>query len=94
MRLRIKLLFFASLRELVGAGELEVSSAKNRITVKEAVDLIETVDKETRKIILERISKNKIKIIVDGELIDNTEIDSIYLRDGCALAFLPPMGGG
>ncbi|MEM2110006.1 MAG: MoaD/ThiS family protein [Candidatus Odinarchaeota archaeon] len=92
--IRVKLFFFASIREMVGRSELDISAAGNKLTVKELLELINHISFADKRKIFEEIVQRRIKLIINGKTVNNIQVDKIYLEDGDQLVFLPPFGGG
>jgi MoaD family protein len=92
--MKLKLLFFASIRELTGVKELEVNFEKDKLSVEEVINLIKPFDDQVKKDIFQKISHNRLRIILNGNSISNKEIKNISVKNEDQLAFLPPVGGG
>ena len=94
VHIRVKLIFFASIREIVGKSEINITANDNKLTVKELLELINHLNSADKRKIFEEIVQKRIKLILNGKTLNNTQLDNIYIEDGDQLVFLPPFGGG
>ena len=82
----IKLVFFASLREELGCGSLEMELNRPlRLS-----DLIKQLEEKKGKHWGKVLARESVKIAINQEIVINDE----FLTDGCEVAFLPPVTGG
>ncbi|MDA8196429.1 MAG: MoaD/ThiS family protein [Actinomycetota bacterium] len=77
----VKLLFFASLREIVGSRSIEVP--------------VDDLDEIIRQLIFDYGSEFEAQLKTSRIWIDGNEASQEQiLKDGCEVAFLPPVSGG
>lgn len=88
---RVFLKFYTTLREKLGC-EVEVSAT----TVKAAIEKAIGNRDDVRKMLFEKPSKIKgyFVITVNSEIVDNSAISKIKLRDGDIIHIFPPVSGG
>ncbi|MBC10035.1 MAG: molybdopterin converting factor subunit 1 [Gammaproteobacteria bacterium] len=82
----IKLVFFASLREELGCGSLQVEF-KEQLRLS---DIIKQLEEKKGKHWGEVLGGEAVKIAINKEI----ALDDELLSDGCEVAFLPPVTGG
>jgi molybdopterin synthase sulfur carrier subunit len=80
---QIKVLFFASLREQVGTGEMTLKAGN-------LAELFAQLEIQLGKQALQTLKADNIRIAVNQDLIDN----ETTLSEGDEVAFLPPVTGG
>lgn len=80
---QIKVLFFASLREQMGTGELSLQ-ARN------LTELFTQIELQLGAQALQTLKAENIRIAVNQDLIE----DEVTLAAGDEVAFLPPVTGG
>lgn len=89
---RVILKVYTTLRNRLGFSEIEVE-AKN---LKDAIYFIVSKNQEIEKILME--NKNKVKgyfvITINSEVIDNSRITNVKLKDGDIINIFPPVAGG
>jgi molybdopterin synthase sulfur carrier subunit len=83
----IKVLFFASLREEVGCGELDVEAAN----VTNVADVLCTLRETLSTAAMQALEQDNVRIAVNQQLIVETDMP---LKSGDEVAFLPPVTGG
>ena len=82
----IKLVFFASLREELGCGSIEMEFEEPvRLS-----DIIKHLEEKKGKLWGEVLASESVKVAINKEIVVNDEL----LSDGCEIAFLPPVTGG
>ena len=81
---QITVLFFASLREDVGCGELKVEAAC-------VADVLSALRKTLNPTAMQALEQDNVRIAVNQQLI--VETDTV-LKSGDEVAFLPPVTGG
>ncbi len=80
---QIKVLFFASLREQIGIGELTLKAGN-------LAELFAQIEIQLGNQALQTLKAENIRIAVNQDLIDN----ETTLSEGDEVAFLPPVTGG
>ena len=80
---QIKVLFFASLREQIGTGELTLKAGN-------LAELFAQIEIQLGNQALQTLTADNIRIAVNQDLIDN----ETTLNEGDEVAFLPPVTGG
>ena len=85
----IKILFFASLRELFGKESIEMSINESKVKNVEQLLIFLTENNEDPWLKLVEMRKN-LRVAVNHEIVD---LDT-PVRQGDEVAFLPPITGG
>lgn len=89
---RVIIKLYTTLRQKIGKSEIELESK----TLKEALEKIIQKNYELRDIIFEK--KGKVKgyfvITINSDVIDNSKISRIRLKDGDIINIFPPVSGG
>lgn len=80
---QIKVLFFASLREQIGTGELTLKAGN-------LAELFAQIEIQLGNQALQTLKADNIRIAVNQDLIDS----ETTLSEGDEVAFLPPVTGG
>ncbi len=80
---QIKVLFFASLREQIGTGELTLKAGN-------LAELFAQIEIQLGTQALQTLKADNIRIAVNQDLIDS----ETTLSEGDEVAFLPPVTGG
>jgi molybdopterin synthase sulfur carrier subunit len=80
---QVRVLFFASLREEVGYGEVQVNACNTN-------DLLEVLALQLSPQAMLALSQDNVRIAVNQQLIEG----NVALADGDEVAFLPPVTGG
>ncbi|MEE4281248.1 MAG: molybdopterin converting factor subunit 1 [Pseudomonadales bacterium] len=80
---QIKVLFFASLREQMGTGELTLKAGN-------LAELFAQIEIQLGNQALQTLKADNIRIAVNQDLIEN----ETTLSEGDEVAFLPPVTGG
>ena len=80
---QVRVLFFASLREEVGCGEVQVDACDTN-------DLLERLALQLSPQAMLALSQDNVRIAVNQQLIEG----NVALADGDEVAFLPPVTGG
>ncbi|WEU41117.1 MAG: MoaD/ThiS family protein [Candidatus Odinarchaeum yellowstonii] len=79
----------------MGESEVAVELPGARYKLQQLLDLITSTRlKKARKILLEQINKGRIKIVINGRLVNSAQLNEFQLEDGDRIVFLPPFGGG
>jgi molybdopterin synthase sulfur carrier subunit len=95
--LKVKVHFFAAVRELVGLRE-ETLELPNGGTVRSLLDLlVEKHGQDLRNYIYDAKSdelRRSLQILVGDRPTSALNGLSTVLTDGCVLAIIPPVGGG
>jgi len=96
--MRIKIKFYAILREMAGKKELEIDLDRDNATVREIIDAIkpEIGEKAYDKIIrFWFVEKGpRITILLNGRNIVHLDGLETKVKDGDTLDIFPPAGGG
>lgn len=89
---RVILKVYTTLRNRLGFSEIEVEGR----TLKDVIYFIISKKPEVEKILME--DKNRVKgyfvITVNSEVIDNSKITKVKLKDGDIINIFPPVAGG
>ncbi len=80
---QIRVLFFASLREEIGTGEISLNAGN-------LAEVFTQIEVQLGTQARESLQADNIRIAVNQDLIDN----EVALGDGDEVAFLPPVTGG
>lgn len=94
--MKVKIQYFASVRELVDRRE-EVMEVPLGTTVKGLLDvLVATHGEKLKEYLFNNTGSPRphLQFILDEKPITETGGYSTVLTDGCALAVIPPVGGG
>jgi molybdopterin converting factor subunit 1 len=83
MSAQVRVLFFASLREEVGCGEVQVTACNTN-------DLLKALASQLSPDAMLALSQDNVRIAVNQQLIES----SAALANGDEVAFLPPVTGG
>ena len=95
--MKIKVKFFARLREITGVPEITLNFEKKQLTVKEVIEALIRQYHEMRNELLFQKSfelKPIYKLMVDGQNISNRTGLSHPVQEGSVLRFFPPVYGG
>lgn len=96
--MRIKIKFYAILREMAGKKELDINLDRNSATVREIIEAIkpEIGEKAYDKIIqFWYVEKGpRITILLNGRNIVHLDGLETKVKDGDTLDIFPPAGGG
>ena len=95
--MRVKVKFFASIREITGKKEEDVEVPDNT-TVEELIEILSSkygrefsdyvYDERTGK------PRDHLQFLIDGRSASTLQGLKTRLRDGCNFAIIPPVGGG
>ena len=95
--MKIKVKFFARLREIAGVPEITLNFEKEQLTVKDVIEALITQYHEMRNELLFQKAfelKPIYKLMVDGQDISNRTGLSHPVKEGSVLRFFPPVYGG
>ncbi|MHC1601411.1 MAG: ubiquitin-like small modifier protein 1 [Candidatus Nezhaarchaeales archaeon] len=93
--MKIKVKFFALIREIAGAKELEIEVKESMRVIDLLEELANMLSEKFRDYVFEgnEVSKSLI-ILVNGKGISEMKGLETELRDGDEVALLPPVSGG
>ncbi|MBS7645000.1 MAG: ubiquitin-like small modifier protein 1 [Candidatus Bathyarchaeia archaeon] len=95
--MKVKVKFFASLREITGKREEEIEVPENT-TVEGLIEILSSrYGKEFSDYVYdERVGKPRdyLQFLIDGRSASTLQGLKTRLRDGCNFAIIPPVGGG
>jgi len=97
IKLKVNVRFFATLREIAGRREEEVELSSGS-TVGDLLNrLVELHGSRFREYVMDETtgtSRGHLLFLVDGTSISSLEGLKTRLTEGCAVAIMPPVGGG
>lgn len=97
--LKIKVLFFTTLREIIGKREETIDLlVDDKITINTVLNVLkERYDKPFEDYVFDPKTqqvRGHIQFLINGKSISHINEMEIELKDGNVLAILPPVGGG
>ncbi|PDM26750.1 molybdopterin synthase sulfur carrier subunit [Candidatus Bathyarchaeota archaeon B24-2] len=94
--LKVKVLLFAALKELIGKGRLDLTFDRD-LTLKDLMmDLSERYGKKFYNYLFDEYGRFRgyIRFFINEEPVKTSEIGEINLKDGDVVAIIPPVSGG
>lgn len=94
--MKVKVLLFAALKDLVGKGRLHLTFDRE-LTLKDLmINLSERYGKKFYNYLFDEYGRFRgyVRFFINEEPIKTSEIGQIKLKDGDVVALIPPVSGG
>lgn len=95
--MKVKIKFFAALREITGLKEDEVEMDEGSTIENLLTNLIQKFGSQFKNYVLDEKSgepRGHLQFLLDGKNITSQEGLKTALKDGAQFAIIPPVGGG
>lgn len=95
-RVKVKVLFFASIKDLVGISELILDVDESSTVLDVLRRLTEIYGERFREFVFsgDFNLKSHIRLALNGDYLDSSRLDEFRVHDGDVIAVLPPVSGG